>query len=96
VPKDPSADPRRRDSSRRHLKDEEISINGLARAICAQATRFSLTVNVKRGIAADIAARLARYFGTSAQYWLNIQNRSIWTPLDKCVIERGVFQKKAT
>jgi addiction module HigA family antidote len=57
------------------LKDEQISINGLAQAIRVPANRISLIVNEKRGITADTAARLGRYFGTSAQYWLNIQNR---------------------
>jgi hypothetical protein len=40
------------------------------------ASRISLIVNEKREITAETAARLGRYFGTSAQYWLNIQNRS--------------------
>ena len=57
------------------MKDEKISINGFARAIRVPANRISLIVNGKRGITADTAARLGRYFGTSAQYWLNIQNR---------------------
>lgn len=30
-------------------------------------------VNGKRAITADTALRLARYFGTSAQYWMNLQ-----------------------
>jgi addiction module HigA family antidote len=33
----------------------------------------SAIVNGKRTITADTALRLARYFGTSAQYWLNLQ-----------------------
>ena len=49
--------------------------SGLAQAICVPANRISLIVNEKRGITADTAARLGRYFGTSAQYRLNIQNR---------------------
>ena len=36
------------------------------------AHRTSLIVNGKRNIAADTASRLGRYFGMSAQYWLNI------------------------
>jgi hypothetical protein len=49
----------------------------------------------KRGITADTAARLGRYFGTSPQYWLNIQNRFDLDSLDKAVIERDVIPKKA-
>ena len=35
--------------------------------------RISAIVNGKRGITADTALRLAQYFGTSAQYWMNLQ-----------------------
>jgi addiction module HigA family antidote len=61
------------------LKDEQISINGLAKAIRVPPNRISLIVNEKRGITADTAARLGRYFGTSPQYWLN-RIASISTP----------------
>ena len=77
------------------MKDEEISINGLAQAIRVPANRISLIVNGKRGITADTAARLGRYFGTSAQYWLNIQNRFDLDSIDKAVIERDVIPKQA-
>jgi addiction module HigA family antidote len=77
------------------LKDEEISINGLARAIRVPANRISLIVNGKRAITADTAARLGRYFGTSPQYWLNIQNRFDLDAIDKAVIERDVIPKRA-
>ena len=77
------------------LKDEQISINGLAQAIRVPANRISLIVNGKRGITADTAARLGRYFGTSAQYWLNIQNRYDLDSIDWAVIERDVIPKQA-
>ena len=77
------------------LKDEEISINRLAQAIRVPANRISLIVNQKRGITADTAARLARFFGTSAQYWLNIQNRFDLDSLDQAMIERDVIPKQA-
>jgi antitoxin HigA-1 len=76
------------------MKDEEIGINGLAQAIRVRANRISLIVNEKRGITADTAARLGHYFGTSAQYWLNIQNRFDLDSLDKAVIERDVIPKE--
>jgi len=44
---------------------------------------------------ADTATRLGRYFGTSAQYWLDIQNRFDLDSIDKDVIERDVIPKKA-
>lgn len=77
------------------LKDEGISINALAQAIRVPSNRISLIVNGKRGISADTAARLGRYFGTSAQYWLNIQNRFDLDSLDHAVIERDVIPKRA-
>jgi addiction module HigA family antidote len=77
------------------MRDEEISINGLARAIRVPANRISLIVNGKRGITADTAARLGRYFGTSAQYWLNIQNRFDLDSIDQHAIERDVLPKQA-
>ena len=76
---------------REDMQDEQISINGLAQAIRVPANRISLIVNEKRGITADTAARLGRYFGTSPQYWLNIQNRFDLDSIDKAMIERDVI-----
>lgn len=50
-----------------------ISINRLAREIMVPPGRISEIVNAKRGITADIALRLARFFGVSAQMWLGLQ-----------------------
>jgi addiction module HigA family antidote len=52
-------------------------------AIRVPANRISLIVNEKRRITADTAARLGRYFGTAAQYWLNIQNRFGSMPMNR-------------
>jgi len=51
----------------------EISINRLARDLHAPPNRISEIVNERRGISADTALRLARYFGNSPQFWLNLQ-----------------------
>ena len=60
------------------LRDEldEIgaSLNELARALRVPMNRISALVNGKRSRTADTAMRLARYFGTSPQYWLNLQS----------------------
>jgi addiction module HigA family antidote len=77
------------------MRDEMISINAVARAIRVPANRISLIVNGKRRITADTAARLGRYFGTSAQYWLNIQNRFDLDSIDQPAIERDVIPKQA-
>jgi len=50
-----------------------ISSNALARAIHVTPARVNEIVNERRGISADTALRLARYFGTDAQSWLNLQ-----------------------
>ena len=50
-----------------------LSINALSRDLHVPVTRLSEIVNRRRGIAGDTALRLARYFGNSAQFWLNLQ-----------------------
>jgi len=55
------------------MKPLEISINGLALELHVPVTRVSQIVNERRGITADTALRLARYFGTSADFWMNLQ-----------------------
>ncbi|HEY9139913.1 MAG TPA: HigA family addiction module antitoxin [Bryobacteraceae bacterium] len=55
------------------MKPLGISINGLALELHVPVTRISEIVNQRRGITADTSLRLARYFGTSADFWMNIQ-----------------------
>ena len=50
-----------------------MSAHELALALRVPATRISDIVNEKRGITADTALRLSRYFGTTARFWLNLQ-----------------------
>lgn len=52
-----------------------LSSNALARAIGVTGARINEIVRERRGISADTALRLARYFGTDAQSWLNLQLR---------------------
>jgi len=51
-----------------------ISVSRLARALGVGAARMNEIVRGERGITADTALRLARYFGTSAEFWLNLQS----------------------
>ena len=51
----------------------ELSINGLARALRVPPSHVSGIVNEKRGISALMALRLARYFGSSPELWLGLQ-----------------------
>lgn len=55
------------------LKPMGLSQNRLALDIGVDARRINEIVLGKRGITADTALRLARYFGTSAQFWLGLQ-----------------------
>ncbi len=50
-----------------------MSVNALASALGVPATRIHEIVKERRGITADTAARLARYFGGDAASWLNLQ-----------------------
>lgn len=52
-----------------------ITQNRLAVAIGVPPRRINEIVHGKRGITADTALRLERYFGVSAQFWLNLQTR---------------------
>jgi len=51
----------------------EISINRLAREIAVPPGRISAIVNGKRGITADTALRLGKYFGVSPEVWMGLQ-----------------------
>ena len=50
-----------------------LSANALALALRVPVTRISEIVRERRGITADTALRLARYFGTSPDFWLQMQ-----------------------
>lgn len=51
-----------------------ITQNRLAVAIGVPPRRINEIVHGKRGITADTAVRLARYFGTSEEFWMNLQS----------------------
>lgn len=55
------------------LKPKELSQNALALAIHVPARRINEIVLGKRGITADTALRLGRYFNMSAKFWLGLQ-----------------------
>ena len=56
-----------------YLAPLDMSANALAIALSVPATRIHEIVNERRGISADTAERLARYFGGDAVSWLNMQ-----------------------
>ncbi len=50
-----------------------LSSNALARALNVTPARINEIVRERRGVSADTALRLARYFNTSHHFWLNLQ-----------------------
>ena len=56
------------------LEPLDMSANALANKLGVTPARINEIVREKRGITADTALRLARYFGGSAQFWLNLQS----------------------
>ncbi|HEX7386928.1 MAG TPA: HigA family addiction module antitoxin [Castellaniella sp.] len=56
-----------------YLKPFGLSINALARHLLVPASRINDIVLERRGITADTALRLSRYFGGDAQSWMNLQ-----------------------
>jgi antitoxin HigA-1 len=62
------------------LKEEfmrplSLSANALARAVRVPPNRISAIVNGERALTADTALRLAKAFGTTAEFWLNLQKQ---------------------
>lgn len=56
------------------LRPNGMSPHALSMALGVPHTRISDIVRQRRGVSADTAARLSRFFGTSAEFWLNLQN----------------------
>ncbi len=60
---------------KRELKSRNCSANSLALALRVPSGRISQILNQKRGISAETALRLSRYFGNSAQFWMILQTQ---------------------
>ena len=56
------------------MKPLGLSINKLALELRVPATRIGEIVHERRRVTADTALRLARYFNTNPEFWLNLQN----------------------
>lgn len=55
------------------LKPLNISANALALALRVPSNRIYAIIDGQRSISADTALRLGRYFGMSAEFWINLQ-----------------------
>ena len=78
-----------------YLAPLTLSVNALALALGVPATRIHEIVKERRGITADTAARLARYFGSDAGSWLALQaSYDLKTLSTRKEIERHVTSRK--
>ena len=59
---------------REELVELGLSARAFAGALGIPVNRVTQILNGKRGISADTALRLARYFGSSAEFWMNLQS----------------------
>ena len=75
-----------------------VSADALAQALRVPATRINDVVNERRAVAADTALRLARYFGTTPEFWMNLQAALDLRSAEagsKAAIERDVLPRAA-
>jgi addiction module HigA family antidote len=56
-----------------YLKPLGMSARSLAEAIGVPANRLTGIIRERRGVTADTAIRLGKYFGTDARFWINLQ-----------------------
>ena len=68
-----------------YINPQGISVNALSKALHVPYSRLREVVDGNRGVTADTALRLERYFGSEAQGWLNLQ-----TAYDLRIAEKAV------
>ena len=51
----------------------DLSANALSKALNVPVIRMTLIINGQRGVSADTALRLSRFFGTTPNLWINLQ-----------------------
>jgi antitoxin HigA-1 len=64
-----------------------LSMNRVAMDLRVPVTRIADIVNEKRGITADTALRLARYFNNSPTFWMNLQTRYVLEVAEDAIAE---------
>lgn len=60
---------------KRELEARGLSANKLALALRVPSGRITQILNAKRAVTPETALRLARYFGNSPQFWMNLQTK---------------------
>jgi len=73
---------------KREMSARGLSANKLALALRVPSGRITQIINGKRGISAETALRLGRYFGNSPQFWMNLQSK-----YDLAVVEENIGSK---
>ena len=73
---------------KRELAAREMSANKLALALRVPSGRITAILNEKRAVTPETALRLGRFFGNSAQFWLNLQAR-----YDLLIVERELGER---
>lgn len=81
---------------REELDELGLSANALSKVLGVSANRVTMILNGQRGVTADTALRLARYFSTTPQVWLNLQKTwelrcaeiETGDAIDKCIRPR--------
>ena len=73
---------------KRELEARSLSANKLALALRVPSGRITLILNGRRAISPETALRLARFFGNSAQFWMNLQ-----TSYDLATADRRIGAK---
>lgn len=73
---------------KREMTARDLSANKLALALHVPSGRITQILNGKRGISAETALRLARYFNNSAQFWMNLQSK-----YDLVTVEQNIGAK---
>ena len=68
------------------LKPLGMSVNALALSLRVPATRIGAIVKGERGVTADTALRLGRFFDTTPEFWINLQAMH---DLTKTKVEKG-------
>ena len=80
------------------LRDElgelRLSANALSKALGVPVNRVTMILNGQRGVSADTALGLARHFGTTPQFWLNLQKT--WELRQAEIVAGREIDKKVT
>lgn len=69
------------------MEEMNLTAENVAKAVLVPRSRVEQIVSQKQSMTADTAARLARYFGTSPEFWMNLQEgydlTTAATPVDR-------------